>query len=343
MGFTNYKRIMEIFKISKYRSQLMGLAILLVIFRHTRDFLATDIYINTFWGLGYCGVDIFFLLSGFGLFLGYKENDTAFGFWARRIKRIMPTYVIVNILFYLLMKEFNPLLICFSISGFGFFCNKPYLEWYIPSLMSLYLLFPFFMYVIKRYSKIVKTIVLMGIGVGLVLELVLVSFQRPVMLHLFISRLPIFFGGILLGVIYKNNSNFRLPALTIVMVSIISLVVEYYLQIKLSYDFLWANGLFWLPFILIIPGIIIIFIYVLEKTSNWFLTMFDKLGKVSLEMYLLHLSFLNIYRQLIDEMFSNSYGSWIAIVITILFIIVVYYFSVLLKRMTTFISLRLFH
>ena len=313
----------------------MGIAIILVVIRHTRDFLTTDQYLNTFLGLGYCGVDFFFLLSGFGLFLGYKEQDTTYSFWKRRLKRIMPTYVIVNLLYYLLIGKYNPFLILFSISGIGFFCNKHFLEWYIPSLFAFYFIFPYLMRTVRRYNP--KFVVMGGVTIGLLLELILIFLQKPVMQHLFLSRIPIFFVGVLCGVLYKQSTSYKVPGVTLAIISFVVLVLEYSLQLHLSNDVLWTNGLFWLPFILIIPGMIIICVWLFERIGNTLNRIFENIGKVSLEMYLLHISVLNIYRNALDQMYSENYGSSIAVFYTILFIVCIYCCSVILQRATNYI------
>lgn len=67
---------------------LRGLAILLVILFHTFHFL-----------FGWCGVDLFFVLSGFlitGTLIDSKENPHYFlNFWIKRVLRIFPVYYLI--------------------------------------------------------------------------------------------------------------------------------------------------------------------------------------------------------------------------------------------------------
>lgn len=60
--------------LSKYRTELMGIAILWVMFFH----LSIDInnrILNLIKTIGYGGVDIFLMISGLGLYYAYKKNN----------------------------------------------------------------------------------------------------------------------------------------------------------------------------------------------------------------------------------------------------------------------------
>ncbi|MBR5764245.1 MAG: acyltransferase, partial [Bacteroidaceae bacterium] len=67
---------MNLFLLSKHRSSLMGIAIFLVVLFH-----APHIFPDTFFDLiqsqGNLGVDIFFLISGIGLFFSWTKNPDA--------------------------------------------------------------------------------------------------------------------------------------------------------------------------------------------------------------------------------------------------------------------------
>src|SRR6266540_2339157 len=77
-----------------------GLAILLVIAFHSRVAFANTAEIPylgfRLLGLGWCGVDLFFVLSGFlitGILLDTRDSPgRVYGFYSRRILRIFPLY-----------------------------------------------------------------------------------------------------------------------------------------------------------------------------------------------------------------------------------------------------------
>jgi peptidoglycan/LPS O-acetylase OafA/YrhL len=90
-----------------------GLAILLVLFYHFTVFnprTPVDDYFTAFTGLGWCGVDLFFVLSGFlitGILFDSKGRQGYFStFYARRVLRIFPLYYGIVILSLVILPRF---------------------------------------------------------------------------------------------------------------------------------------------------------------------------------------------------------------------------------------------
>ncbi len=77
---------------------LRGLAILLVLLVHLQPTAAVPLYLQNILSLGWSGVDLFFVLSGFlitGILLRSRDAANYFSsFYARRILRIFPLYLI---------------------------------------------------------------------------------------------------------------------------------------------------------------------------------------------------------------------------------------------------------
>ena len=82
---------------------LRAIAIILVFLHHSRAQLPvvnmTTFYLGWYFGQGWMGVDLFFVLSGFlitGILLETRETSNYFtGFYARRVLRIFPLYYLV--------------------------------------------------------------------------------------------------------------------------------------------------------------------------------------------------------------------------------------------------------
>ena len=79
---------------SKYRKELMGIAILLVMIGHnTIEFPGFINNINSgIKMLAQAGVDLFFLFSGFGCFYSIHKNRNVLSFYKRRVQKIFPCY-----------------------------------------------------------------------------------------------------------------------------------------------------------------------------------------------------------------------------------------------------------
>lgn len=84
--------------LSKYRTELMGISILWVMFFHSTISVNNTI-LRLIKDIGYGGVDIFLMLSGLGLYYAYKKNNNILEFYKRRVLRILPTYLPVVVVY----------------------------------------------------------------------------------------------------------------------------------------------------------------------------------------------------------------------------------------------------
>lgn len=78
--------------LSKYRTELMGFSIFWIFFYHTG---VNIIGLNALFSVGWIGVDIFFLVSGFGLCSSLTKNPDIIQFYKRRLIRIIPTWWLI--------------------------------------------------------------------------------------------------------------------------------------------------------------------------------------------------------------------------------------------------------
>lgn len=285
--------------ISKHRSALMGCAILWVMLYHLLGQDKCNSYGMAFFSLGHGGVDIFFFLSGMGLTYTYYDKlvdkRKIIEYIKKRITKILPTYLLVIIITCLAhSRSLNDIL--WEISCVGFWIGKPYYDWYIPSLLILYLLFPLYVYCSHR-KGIIKT-TLLFIILGLLLTCVLIASWKGTPI-LFFSRIPIFFIGNLIGYLLSHRLEVinikKKYYVLIILTSIIIFFGELYLTMHLDAVFLRKSSLHHLPFALIIPGMLLLISYVFEKIKSFtigtfFTTSLSFVGSISLETYLCHMS-----------------------------------------------------
>ena len=125
---------------------LKGIAILTVLINH---------YLNrytTFESGGFANtvVAIFFLLSGYGIFISFKkratDTDEVFSFksivtfYISRFARIFPLFWIALVIEALIANSFQPTLLSFL----GFEAGRHY--WFVSSILQCYLLTPFLIF-----------------------------------------------------------------------------------------------------------------------------------------------------------------------------------------------------
>ena len=85
--------------VSRFRSEIMGVAIILVVICHSDAFSwgKIQLYINEFMKVFAIGVDIFLFVSGIGLYFSMKKNSDVFCFYKKRFLRIIPEFLIISI------------------------------------------------------------------------------------------------------------------------------------------------------------------------------------------------------------------------------------------------------
>ena len=317
--------------ISKFRLELMGFATIWVMLFHFRANMEIA-PIDWLSSVGYGGVDIFLYLSGFGLYYGYSKNENRRIFYIRRFMRIYPIYLIIIVVDTFLRQQINIVDILLKSIGIGYFfpfLKIDYYDWYIPSLYVLYFLFPFiYKYMQKNVLRTVIGLFLMGIC----LTALLIIIQKGTVI-LTISRLPICSMGVFAGYMFSKNKGIsKNLVISTSIITIVMLIVEIILVEHFDHIFLWRNAIYWLPFILIIPGLCFSLVLCMNKMDNNIVVLGLRfIGKISLEAYLTHIIILGICRNFIkSHLLSNSCYVWVSF---ILFACVVFVLSYALNRL----------
>jgi peptidoglycan/LPS O-acetylase OafA/YrhL len=169
---------------------LRGIAILLVIYYHLlAGTLSPDtpVLLSPFLTNGWSGVNLFFLLSGFVLFLPYAANDTPLSagdqwtFYRRRFRRLMPLFYVAVLVEWMLAQRFQPrdvgelvsvLSGAFALNprSFGPSFNPPL--WSIGVEIEFSLLFPILLLGLRRlglarFGLLVLTLALVARMIGI--------------------------------------------------------------------------------------------------------------------------------------------------------------------------------
>ena len=194
--------------LSKYRSELMGVAMLWVMFFHASDLDMGHPLLEWIRAAGFGGVDIFILLSAMGLVLSLSKKEQDYvSFMHRRMERILPAYYTVALpytLFLILYKGvfwsalvWNTTLLYYWMRSSGAF------NWYVAGIMTFYAVTPFCFRKLRDAGNREK---LVGIGV-LCSFLLCQLFVREGYWYIVdvAYRVPVFFLGLLLGFYVLEN------------------------------------------------------------------------------------------------------------------------------------------
>ena len=133
----------------EFCNYIKGISILLVIMIHVVIYrYSDDIFMRIMHMLFYqgdLGVNAFFFLSAYGLCYSYEKNSLKV-FYEKRLFRIFPVYLIsLLVLFWLLPYIDNSeilRLILLHITGLIVIGGNEIVEWFIPALLLLYIIFP---------------------------------------------------------------------------------------------------------------------------------------------------------------------------------------------------------
>ncbi len=275
--------------LSKYRSELMGVAMLSVMLFH-----ASDMDLGIFNGprtLGFGGVDIFVLLSAMGLAMSLTRRRQEYGaFLIRRARRVLPAY-------YLVMAAYTlALLVRKQATVSAFFWNATLLQywvrpqgrfnWYMTGLLIWYALIPPLTALMGRSRhRAALTVLISAAGIA-VCELLYRDGYWYYMDPFF--RLPVLAEGILLGFLILEDR--RLGARDYAVWGLCVAAGALWALVWLKGWTVWAAYMF--PFTTV-PACLLICLVLDRLPLGALRRCLRFVGENSLEIYLLNVSFFS--------------------------------------------------
>lgn len=285
----NKKRIIEL-------DSLRGIAALLVIVYHyTFRFgvkFDTSVVTNQFsFPYGHYGVELFFLISGFVIFMSVKENTSPLLFLKKRSIRLFPTFWISMIFTVVSVYLLDAVEFQVSISDFlvnltmvpSFFNVKAVdgvywilkIEWFFYLVIFILLLF-----------KIISKTKLLSLG----LVSIIVVLSLLIKVHSYSYYACLFIAGMSFYSVWKKEDNYlnHVLILSLVLVSVLSYDLE----------------------LVIVTAILVIIMYLMVYNLLSFLVIKPLLflGKISYALYLIHQNFgYAVQLKLIEMEYSNVF------------------------------------
>ena len=312
---------------------LRAMAVLPVIIFHFK---------NEYFPLGYLGVDIFFVISGYLIakiiLKDLTNNSFSYvGFYTRRVKRILPAFLFVIIisLFFAIFILLNSDLKAFSesiISSLFFVQNiyywitggyfgtenelKPLLHlWSLGIEIQFYIFFPIFfifLYKIKfTFKKIIIFIILISL-ISLLLNVFLIfKGHRDSLFFLFPFRIWEFGLGILTALIQNKNKNYFYLEKYRTLIGLAFIVFNYIYKINYLPD----------SFLICVGTALLLFRE--NITKNFFHKFFNSqalifIGLISYSLYLWHWPVATYLKYISVDKLSNNY-IFFGILLTVMF------------------------
>ena len=308
--------VVALANLSRYRGELMGAAMLFIILFHV-NLPRSDM----FFGLRRCGnvgVDMFFLLSGIGLWYSWTKRPELWHFFKNRYLRIYPSWLVMASIYYISRWMAGGDKFTGSVTdvvlnilvNWSFWRADDLAFWFVPAIMMLYCFAPAYMQLIKKHP------VWRWMPALMMVWCVMVQWVQPIHaavghLEIFWSRVPIFFLGINFGEWVKQKREIDGSAVWLLVLTFaLTLTTCVYLEQQLHGRFpLFIERMVYIP-LTVSSLLLLVYVFkVLPKGVNWFLRL---LGGVSLEVYLIHLYLV------LAPLHKLSLGYWTTALLTLL-------------------------
>lgn len=314
----------------------MGLAMLWIMLYHA--FYWTP---RWEWGrqvkeLGFCGVDIFLLLSALGVAMSIIRRGEGYGaYLKRRLIRVLPLYFLVTGCYGLALRlagEIDLKTVAWTVSTLFYWFDKPHcFNWYIPALVGFYLIAP-------PLVKLLQRLRWPGVAVTVSWAVCFVAYHAWAARGIFeanggtVMRLPVFLLGLLLGLFIVRKQSFKLwhAAIWLILPLLAPLIS-------------WACRPYYLPTgfwfcMRIVPlcmGTAWLLCWLPEGGARRLLR---EIGGSSLEIYLLNVIFVREYGRLAPLFPSMAVQYWVTIPCNLLLGVGLHY---AIKRPTAWLSKKL--
>lgn len=294
----------ELYNMSRFRGEQMGAAMLFIILFH----VGLDRW-DPMFGLrrmGNVGVDIFLFLSGIGLWYswtkmtekGMATKDMLLRFFKNRYVRIYPAWLIMASLYYIPRFHGGDIMAWIDLIGditinWDFWLHDELTFWYIPAIMMLYTISPFYMMLIQRHPMY-RWLPLISVIWCVMVQWVIPIHQTVGHLEIFWSRVPIFLLGINFGSMVKNRHTIDGQAVwMLAAIWILTFGTCLYLeQIRHGHFPLFVERMLYIPFTI---TTIMLLNRVFRRLPDNVNMVFRFVGAVSLEAYLIHSHFVLCY------------------------------------------------
>lgn len=302
---------MSLTNISKYRTHIMGAAMMWIMWFHSPFFGKTEAF-HFIHNIGFFGVDMFLLVSGLGLYYSMRKSKSIGEFYKKRVVRILPAYLIVTICWYAFVKtevSFGDKVL--SILGINYFRGtvngRPeYFDWFLPTLFVLYLLTPLYDKLFQKASVKWK-FTLLSMTVSPILCIIFYHTGQQV-LYGSTVRIAVFLLGYWLGwFLYEKKEEDKASWMVHLPLLFVGVALAYYIQTYVKNPTIFW-GLNCYPALLVAPALCAV-LGLLFLCAERYLKIVGKIllfpfyvcGRYSLEIYLFH--------QRLMELFSGDKGA----------------------------------
>lgn len=304
--------------LSKYRSYLMGVAMIMVVMYHS-TIINTSLRCTLIKNIGNSGVDIFLFVSGIGMYFSLMKSNDIGKFYKRRLLRLVPIYFPIAFLYSLYLfsnRSIDFKVFLLNSTALSLWFNEGFQYWYISAIIVLYIMTPLYM---KYFFKYKNKALFISLSILIIIN---IFCQLPNLryLRIFTTRIPIYIIGIKYGELCYNKKTFGIrQAVVYVILAIIGFKIFKYSFINFQYD----DNLYSLEKIayvmLTVPVCLFIacFIDKIVSNCNFKFQLLNIVGIHTLEIYSFHERVLDIFKDInIYSDYHNLINNMVVIIVT---------------------------
>ena len=296
---------MKLILFSKYRTQIMGAAMMWVMYLHTIYFGNSEAG-HIFHNMGIFGVDMFLMVSGLGIYYSMRKSKSIGDFYKKRAVRILPAYFIVAISWYAFFKtEFSFTEKLKAIFGINYFSGSifhiyEFFDWFIPFIIIMYLITPLYDKLFQKVESKWKLTVLASMISPILAVIAIQTGRQP--LFYSICRIPIYLIGYCMGwFLYEKREEKKGSWMVFIPLLFMGILCTYVVQTQFdTYNAKW--GLKSYLALMVAPGLSMLLAFICMYLEKWLkiggkilMLPFTICGRYSLEIYLLHQRFLDMF------------------------------------------------
>lgn len=298
--------------LGRARGFLMGLAIMWIMFFHYRIALGAPVFslLNRFIRYGFFGVDLFLLLSAYGLCFSYDRDRDLGRYLGRRAKRILPFYLLNVAFLHLVDTLYRGLPLSLpelagNLTFTGIYFRLPnQTNWYLQAIWVFYLLFPFLFGLLVRRKRLTASAAVLALLSLLLLPAVRSTGADSVEFYI-AGRIPSFVLGVLFGLRALRGQKISLG---LELTGYAALIADFFVYTWLRqhcYDYINETGLCWPLMVPMLPGLLFLggrvhHLLSRRRAGRWAVKAVEELGACSMELLVVHL----LFRSYVDGFFS---------------------------------------
>lgn len=192
--------------IMKYRSFLYGLAALWIFFLHIPYKIPkTGVWtiVSYIQGFGACGVEMFALMAGCGLYFSLKKHGIR-TFYLRRALRVwLPVFLIYLVV--CTFMDYSTLKTLGTLSVIGYWAKMP-TSWFAGFILLMYLVYPAFYWMLNNRRKLYFVFCALMWPITLALLIVFEDALLPIKQGL--TRIPVFMLGVAFTPAFLKDKKF---------------------------------------------------------------------------------------------------------------------------------------